>query len=690
MNKEALIDKLQEYKNPVCLITLGILTGSTFYFKNITIYLLLAVLVIFSLLFLVRTIDKKKTLIFLTFIVFGFTYSKFFIRLSTTNLDYLLNKQKIYIGEILSTPEVHNLYNKTYIIKLNSILDKNKILNLSKNKVKVIGSHYEEYNIGDVIQITGKLVKPNHALLPGLFDERNYLYTKGIFYKLITRPGTLVYLDTPPSTFITRSIYKIRSNLISTNKKYLKKENESLVNAILLGSKASKIDFNLKEKIQSLGLSHITSASGFNIAVLVGGIFYFLKLFHMRSIYLVLFSILAVILYSIIADFSASIIRASILIILILIGNLFNKKIKLLPAISLIIMLFFISSPLNLLDIGLQLSLLAFLGLALFAISLIKKDSSQLKIIALQSLFAQIMTVPLIIFYFHNLQIMALISNLIAVPLASIILILGLINILINIIPLLGFLNIITSALLNISSDLFLNWINLLSKITFKEIFMPSINFYLLLLIYVLIFYVLIIIFIKEARKNLVLYAILFIVLFLTINILNNQSNYVKIFCIPKYNNEAILIARPKEKPIYLSNYINEKDKKQIKDFLRLNNIQSNCLFFNTKNFKDEILIQYKNFSFKIITNLNKEFKGDVEFLKLPLLMKEAPPLKSVLMSYPKVLIVNDYKKLSKKSKKDIDWLKSLPIKILYLSKTGTITIFSNGKKSFYEEGTSN
>ena len=71
--------------------------------------------------------------------------------------------------------------------------------------------------------------------------------------------------------------------------------------------------------------------------------------------------------------------------------------------------------------------------------------------------------------------------------------------------------------------------------------------------------------------------------------------------------------------------------------------------------------------------------------MKLPILMKKDPPFNAIFSSYPEVLIVNDYKKLSKNSYKNIDWLKGVRgikrqnFKTYFLSETGTITLITDG-----------
>ena len=439
MEERALLNKLSEYKNPICIIGTGILVGTTFYFQNIKLTILISLCLIISFIFLLSFLflKSKKFILFVAAIILGYFYTVNYLQFTKPNLDQFLHERYIYIGEIKSKAN-NNRFNKTYDFKLETIQaqDGRNKWKINNCNVQVTGSKYEEYEVGDLIQVTGILKYPKSAILPGLFDEKKYLLTKNIYYLLKADNGSLVFLDEPESSKITKIINRLRDKLLSIDKACLNGEKLSLVNGIIFGSKASALSDKLKEKIQSLGLSHITSASGFNVSILAFGIFALFGLFNYKKrLFPTIVCICAILLYSAIADFSPSIIRATVFIILLLLGNLFDKKMKILSGISIIIIGFFICNPANLLDVGLQLSVLGFLGLALFSSEAIGENKNWFLNIFYQSLFAQIMVIPLIAFYFHNIQLLGLISNIVAVPLASLILMTGIINIILFGIP---------------------------------------------------------------------------------------------------------------------------------------------------------------------------------------------------------------------------------------------------------------
>lgn len=676
-----LMASLQDLKNPIVIFTVGILFSLGFYVKSLPVYLLYVVSGIFILLFVL--FKKKKILIFSFAILFGYFYIIFHSQIFISNLDSYLNTKNIFIGEVISRAESNSFYGKKYLLKVNQIAgDKNKLNAL----VQIFGSSYEEYFPGDIVQITGTLKEPKTVLLPGLFDEKRYLLTKGVNYVLNADAGTLIFLDQSYTAFLKQKISKVRDKILAVNEKYISKKNLEIINGIVLGSKASNMSTKLKEQIYNLGLAHITSASGFNVSILAFVIFWLFRIITKSKLLPVLFSIFAVLSYAAIADFSSSIIRATIFIVLVLIGSLFDKKLKLFPGISLIILLFFLFSPVSILDIGLQLSLLGFLGLTLFfnevnqIIIKFNKIIYYFISIFMQSFIAQIMVIPLIVFYFHNIQLLGFLANIVAVPLAGIILITGLVSVFLGVIP---FLSLCVCKILDFFGGLFIFWIELLYKLPVKQIFVPNINFYLLLAIYGFIFYVMSICFIKSLHRTLKLVLPLFIFLIAGLYFMTDagSSRYFKIFCLKKYNQDLILVIPPDKSPMLIAGKTNENDISKIKDYLRLNNITHDLMIGNDlfKESKSKIEIQYKNFSFDLIKNYSEKINSNAFCLKLPILMKNDPPFYSQIVMLSENVIVNDYKHLSKGSVENINWLKTQMTNPYFLSKTGTLLVITDG-----------
>lgn len=683
MQDSSLAYKLKEYKNPLVLFLIGTLVGIIFYFQNLSIFICVIFVVLFMI--IITFISNKYIPIVLFSVVLGYFYPYFRIELISDNFSGLIGKEGIFIGEILSGADKRNLYNNRYFFRIKHIYNGDNLKDTNL-KVQVYGSTYEEYSPGDIVQIKGLLKHPKGPILPGLFDNRKYLLTKDIKYVLNAKQGTLVFLDKPKSTFLRRFIYIFREKLISKNRSRLPRDNLALINGIVFGSKASNLENNLKDKITALGLAHITSASGFNVSILAAFIFYLLKLFTKSKTIPSIISIFAIVFYAALADFSMSVIRATIFIVLILIANLFNKKIKPLPGVCFIVLLFFIFNPVSLLDIGLQLSVFAFLGLILFLpevknkISELNKAIQFFVLIFFQSLIAQIVVSPLIVFYFHDVQIMGIVSNLLAVPLAAAILTIGLLSVFIPDFFILKLFVDISDFILKMFSEIFLWWINFLYNLPFINVFIPSISFFLLILIYLLIFYALCALFLEKFRRYIKIFAFCILLIFFSYLAFINIKKELNIFCIKKYNRDYVLVTFKGKNPVIISKKINDRDLRLMEEYCRLSYINPEFDVYNL-NEKQKVKIKYRDFSFSIINDYKNKIIDNSFCVKLPLLSKSHPDFSFALNTIPECIIVNDYKKLSYYSKENINWLKHQNTNLYLLSETGTVVISSDGKR---------
>lgn len=692
------MDKFLEIKNPIVLITLGVLAGFTFYFRDLGFHYLFITYIVLS----ISSIHFKRSAFILIGLssLFGYFYSVEFNKYSTPNYDSLLEKKVLYIAEVIDL-ESSNKFQKRYCLKIKEVIKSDKREN-ANFKVLAKTTRYDDYESGDVIELKGKLKKPKTAILTGLFDEKRFLKSKEIYYTLNSEKGSLVYLDTKENPL--KIIERIRTKIIKSNEIYLVDKNKcGLINGIIVGSKASPLSKDLRDKVRSLGLSHITSASGFNVSILCASVFFILKFFFKRrKLIPTLISFIAIVFYTALADFSSSIIRASIFLALALIGNLIEKRTKILPTISLITILFFVFNPINVTDIGFQLSVFSFLGITLFiedikekVLPFFHKRIHGLVLVTLESIFAQLLVLPILVFYFHNIQILGVISNLLAVPLASVMLVAGLINSTFIFIPPLNLILPYSYKVLDLLAGLFMWWVNILDQIKIKEIFIPEIDFYSTVILYPAI----VLTFLLIIKKDKKLALSLFCCILLLIGSIRSHKmdDYIKIICFPKYSQDAVLVIIPDEAPVFFGTNLNQSTRTQILHFLKVHKNKSEFMFYNLKDNtklissnklivdeKSKITISYNGFRFELIKNYNNPVRSNSDFIKLPILMKKDPSFNKVIKELPENVIVNDYKKVSKKSIKSLSWLKKQKTNVLLLSNSGTITIVAKDKNHIY------
>lgn len=196
----------------------------------------------------------------------------------------------------------------------------------------------------------------------------------------------------------------------------------SLLNGILLGTK-SGFGPDLYQAFKITGLMHIVAISGYNVTIIVNSFFVLAKPLALRLRMGLTLGL--IILFIILTGGSASVIRAGIMGGLVVAARLFGRKALALNSLILAGFLMVAERPYILVhDIGFQLSVAATLGLVLF--SPILKRVGERGVVKLlpetfrealfSTLAAQVMTAPIIFYYFKNLSLVSPIANLLILP----------------------------------------------------------------------------------------------------------------------------------------------------------------------------------------------------------------------------------------------------------------------------------
>ena len=232
---------------------------------------------------------------------------------------------------------------------------------------------------------------------------------------------------------------KTEGLLIGILKKILPKETSSLLIGILIGER-QYISEDITENFSKSSLSHILAISGSHISYIIIGITFILTKSRTSKKGMYIITILSLIFFIFITNFSSSVIRACIMGIIVLFAKIVYRKPDILTSISVSLLIILIDNPFTIKDIGLQLSYLGTIGIvylnkpiANFLEKYMKKKIA--KILAI-TISAQIMVLPVTVINFNNISTVFIISNIIAAPLTGGIILLGYANVLIGVISL--------------------------------------------------------------------------------------------------------------------------------------------------------------------------------------------------------------------------------------------------------------
>lgn len=187
---------------------------------------------------------------------------------------------------------------------------------------------------------------------------------------------------------------------------------------LLIGQR-NTLPADITAALTAVGLVHIVAVSGYNLTILIRGVGR-LKLGSKYQKLMLSFALIAG--FVLVTGFSASIIRAALVSILSLWAWYYGLKIKPIVLIAFAAAITGLWNPFYIWgDMSWYLSFLAFFGVLvispIISARLFKKQPKLLTMVVLETLSAEIMTLPLILMTFSQLSVIALVANALVVPL---------------------------------------------------------------------------------------------------------------------------------------------------------------------------------------------------------------------------------------------------------------------------------
>ncbi len=269
--------------------------------------------------------------------------------------------------------------------------------------------HYPPLADG-VYRLVGYIAPPEDKRNPGGFDQRGWLHglgVRGVFH--VERQEALSPLPDPREAWRRRLVQGLSPPVAE------------LAEGLVLGDKRGLEA--AYEGFQKAGLAHLLALSGLHVGFLLGTVL-LLPLGRWRY----LLALLLLPFYLWLAGPSPSLVRASLMAGLSLLGLFLGLgRAGVLQALGLALFLQLLLAPHALLSLGLQLSYLAVLGLAL-VLPALGRPSGPRGYVALAlaaSLAAQAFLVPLLLHRFGFLPLLSPLTNLLALPLVALLVPLG-------------------------------------------------------------------------------------------------------------------------------------------------------------------------------------------------------------------------------------------------------------------------
>ena len=429
----------------VIAFILGILTTHYFYVSIEYSLVIISSLILFAIIFHFTKQKKLITPVMLVVVVFvGNSYSSF---RNETSIVYPFEKTKIsntvIYGEVTEIKLIHSdqfkiiVKSDSVIVNDSTIIIENKfqcsIAFTSKNGTAQL---YNVLKIGNRIIVAGTLRKGRDERNPGEFNYYKYLQSKeiaGILYVKKTRSFRIVESSI---NYFSNSIFETRKWVAEKIEISHNKRTTSLLKGLLLADR-SEIDYRTKESFINSGVIHVLAVSGLHVGFIV---LIFIFLSSRLSLYpRTIFTVMGLVAFLLLTDSPASVFRATIMVVVMLMIYLLNRTYNSVNALSIAASILLLINPTEIFNPGFQLSFSAVLSILIVYPILSEKITTKNKVLRYLLLFsavsfsAQLGTLPFTLIYFHKLSIISLFANLLVIPIIGIIVGLGVLTIFISV-----------------------------------------------------------------------------------------------------------------------------------------------------------------------------------------------------------------------------------------------------------------
>ncbi|MBU1298987.1 MAG: DNA internalization-related competence protein ComEC/Rec2 [Bacteroidetes bacterium] len=360
---------------------------------------------------------------------------------------FIESRDLVSIEGIITDPPKEKNNNVQLVIGAEKVFTDKKVIKtyggvlVTIGKDKLTERFTDSLTYGTRVQLFAQLVYPGTARNPGEFDLGNYLNINGIYARIFfENRNEIKIINKSGNPFLSAVVFPLRSSIGEKLDEFIGGEEAKFLKGIMIGDR-SEIPYEVKETFVNAGVMHILAVSGLHVGLITLIILALLIAVRVPEKPRILITCFLLIFYIFLTGQSPSVVRATIMAVIMLSSIMFERKIDVYNslAIAALIILFFDSK--QLFHPGFQLSFAAVISIVSLypKISSVQnilpqkiKASSAIKfIIGLFSVStaAAIGTLPFTSFYFGKISVIGLAANLLIVPLTGLVLASGIVTV---------------------------------------------------------------------------------------------------------------------------------------------------------------------------------------------------------------------------------------------------------------------
>lgn len=298
-------------------------------------------------------------------------------------------------------------------------------------EVRVKGKRDSGLSYADALIVTGRITQPFYRFLN---SQRFNLSGNVAGIINATAVSKAVKLQNRANSGIKGFSLRLKKSFSYALESHLSPVTAAVTEAMVLGDK-SRIPRIIQDTMVKCGTVHILVVSGFNVGIVAFIIMLFLKIVRLPRFFRFLSACFLLLIYAFMSGGSTPVIRAVIMAVVCLFAYFVKRDTDIYNALSIAALIILVHDPFELFDIGFQLSFVSVISIVFFYQKV--KEIFRLNIFEkirffkfigdsfAVSLSAWMGTAVLIAYYFKMICPVAVLINILVVPLASVITLCG-------------------------------------------------------------------------------------------------------------------------------------------------------------------------------------------------------------------------------------------------------------------------
>ncbi|MCF7822936.1 MAG: DNA internalization-related competence protein ComEC/Rec2 [Candidatus Marinimicrobia bacterium] len=288
--------------------------------------------------------------------------------------------------------------------------------------------------IGDTLTAGMELFKPRSKRNPNDFDYARYLRSQNIFFEAFLQDPQQIKLTSNTTLLLRQMIVELKESIKAFFYRHMQSQSAGILSALILGERG-EVEEDIRNDFANTGVIHVLAVSGLHVAYVSLVFITLIGLFRFPYAAQSILVALGLAFYVILTGGAASVMRASIMAILLLMASVLERKSDIFNTLATAAFIILIIDPNQVFSIGFQLSFSAVLSIVLLFPVLkawiphldtgknfiIGRSINSVIDLFLVSLAAQLGTLAITIYYFHKIPIVSLFANLLVVPLIGLI-----------------------------------------------------------------------------------------------------------------------------------------------------------------------------------------------------------------------------------------------------------------------------